>query len=120
MRCACAVCALFVRCASAVRSRLFFRLLTYTSLVAVAHLHLSPTPPCPRVSCFTFPCVAPRPPLSPPVSHHVLFLQVVCPKEVQAFMKALEKGSEEDNLKAYGALLKCNAKFQADGEKLFS
>jgi len=50
----------------------------------------------------------------------VLFLQVVCPKEVQAFIKALEKGSEEDNLKAYGALLKCNAKFQADGEKLFS
>lgn len=46
--------------------------------------------------------------------------ETVCPREVAAFLKALEKGSEHDNMQAYAALLKCNAKFQADGEKLFA
>lgn len=46
--------------------------------------------------------------------------EVVCPKEAKAFLKVLETGSEEESIKSYGALLKCNAKFQADGEKLFS
>jgi hypothetical protein len=45
--------------------------------------------------------------------------EVVCPREAKAFLAVLERGSEDDSMRAYGALLKCNAKFQADGEKLF-
>jgi len=50
----------------------------------------------------------------------VCVAETVCPKEAGYFLKALEKGSEDEHMKTYGALLKCNAKFQADGEKLFS
>ena len=48
--------------------------------------------------------------------------ELVCPREVKAFMKVLEnpKSSEEETFKAYGSLLKCNSKFQEDGEKLFN
>ena len=48
--------------------------------------------------------------------------ELVCPREVKAFMKVLEtpKSSEEETFQAYGSLLKCNSKFQEDGEKLFN
>jgi hypothetical protein len=48
--------------------------------------------------------------------------EIVCPKEAHNFLKVLAKAnsSEDDNMKAYAALLKCNAAFQEAGEKLFN
>jgi len=40
-------------------------------------------------------------------------------RQAGAFMKALEKGSEDSMSSAYAAMLACNAKFRGEGEKLF-
>jgi len=40
-------------------------------------------------------------------------------RQAGAFMKALEKGSEDSMSSAYAAMLACNAKFRDGGEKLF-